>query len=216
MAVIVQPRMPPVTARLLAVTLGLSLAAAVDWQLGGNLYYQLALVPEAVWSGQVWRLATWPFVMGGPLTLIFSCVVLYVFGSDLLAVWGARRYLRYLAAIIASTGVTICLLGLLVPGVSWLPQLGGMALADAVTIAWARRFPDQPVHFYLLLVLRGRQLVNAVVATTVLFAVFFGIAWMLPELLAVAAALLLTDRAFRRWWLTRKLERIRRHLRVIT
>ena len=189
MAVIFQPRMPPITARLLAVILGLSVVAAIDRQLGGNLYHHLALVPEAVWSGQIWRLVTWPFVMGGPLSLIYTCLVLYVFGSDLIAVWGGRRYLRYLAVVIAVAGVGTCVLGLVMPGVSWLPQLGGMALADAVIIAWARRFPEQPVQFYLLLVLRGPQLVNAVVATTVLFALFFGVAWMLPELLAVAAAL---------------------------
>src|SRR5688572_27122978 len=97
MAFIVQPRMPPVSARLLAVTLGLSLAAAIDARMGGNLYQHLALVPEGVWHGQLWRLATWPFVLGGPLGLIFTCSALYVFGSDLAVVWGPRRYLRYLA-----------------------------------------------------------------------------------------------------------------------
>lgn len=215
MAVIVHRHIPPVTARLLAVILGLSLLAAIDARLGGDLYLHLALVPEAVWHGQVWRLATWPFVMGAPLTLIYTCVAVYVLGSDLLLAWGARRYLRYLALIVLVAGLGTTALGLVLPGVRWLPQLGGMVLADAIVIAWARRFPDQPVIVYFLLMVRGEALVNVVVATTVIFAVYFGIAWMLPELLAVAAALVVTDRTARRWWLTRRLARVRRRLRVV-
>ena len=214
MAVFVQPRMPRVTARLLAVTLGLSVMAALDARMGGDLYLHLALVPEDVWRGQVWRLVTWPFVLGGPLGLIFTCSALYVFGSDLATVWSPRRYLRYLAAAVGGAGVATCLLGVVLPGVSWLPYLGGMALTDAIAIAWARQFPHQPVHVYLLTV-RGESLVSAVVAVTGIFAVYFGYAWMLPELLVVAAALLLTDRSVRRWWLTRKLAWVRRKLRAM-
>ncbi|HEU5056058.1 MAG TPA: rhomboid family intramembrane serine protease [Kofleriaceae bacterium] len=214
MAFIVEPRMPPVTARLLALTLGLSLAAAIDARMGGNLYHHLALVPEDVWRGQIWRLATWPFVLGGPLGLIFTCSALYVFGSDLAVAWGSRRYLRTLALVVGGAGAGTCVLGLVLPGVSWMPYLGGMALADAITIGWARQFPHQRVHIYLLTV-RGESLVNVVVAVTGIFAVYFGFTWMLPELLVVAAALVVTDRSVRRRWLTWRLARVRRHLSVV-
>ena len=214
MAFIVQPRMPPVSARLLAVTLGLSVAAAIDARMGGNLYHHLALVPEGVWHGQLWRLVAWPFVLGGPLGLIFTCSALYVLGSDLAVVWGPRRYLRYLAIAVGGAGIATCVLGLILPGVSWMPYLGGMALADAIAIAWARQFPQQLVHIYLLTV-RGESLVNVVVAVTGIFAVYFGLGWMLPELLVVAAALVVTDRTFRRRWLNWRLARVRRHLNVV-
>ncbi|HEY8141947.1 MAG TPA: rhomboid family intramembrane serine protease [Kofleriaceae bacterium] len=215
MAVIVQRQVPPVTARLIALVLGLSLVAVIDAQMGGQLYLQLALLPAAVWHGQLWRLATWPFVMGGPLPLIYTCVVLYTCGSDLLTVWGKKRYLRYLAAVVAAAGVGTALLGLVLPGVWGLPYLGGMVLADAIIIAWARQFPEQPVQLYFFLLVRGETLVNAVVGVTVVFALYFGIDWMMPELLGVAAALLYTSRSSRRWWLKRRYERLRRHLRVV-
>ncbi len=215
MAVIVQRHVPPVTARLIALVLGTSLVTVIDARLGGELYLWLALRPEAVWHGQLWRLATWPFVMGGPLALIYTCIVLYTCGSDLLTVWGKKRYLRYLAAVAAAAGIGTSLVGLLLPGVWSLPYLGGMVLANAIIIAWARQFPEQPVQLYFFLHVRGETLVNAVVAVTAVFAVYFGIDWMMPELLAVAAALLYTSRSSRRWWLKRRYERLRRHLRAV-
>ena len=215
MAFIVQRQIPRVTARLIALVLGLSLVAVIDARMGGELYLWLALQPEAVWHGQLWRLATWPFVMGHPLALIYTVVALYTCGSDLVTVWGEKRTLRYLAAVVAAAGVGTALLGLVLPGVWGMPYLGGMVLANTIIIAWARQFPEQPVQLYFFLVVRGETLVNAVIAVTAVFAVYLGLDWMMPELLAVAAALLFTSRSSRRWWLTRRYERLRRHLRVV-
>jgi len=193
----------------------MSIVAAIDARAGGALYHHLALLPEAVWRGQVWRLMTWPFIQGGPLSLIFACVVLYVFGSDLLMTWGSPRYLRYVAGIVLIAGIGTSLIALVLPAAWALPHLGGMVVADALVIAWARRFPDQPVSMYFVLLLRGRALVSVIVAITVLFALFHGIAWMLPELLGVAAAVLHGHRPARRWWLKIKLAWTRRKLRVV-
>jgi membrane associated rhomboid family serine protease len=213
--VILLRRVPPITSALIALTLALSLAAAIDRHLGGTLFYRLALVPEAVWRGQVWRLATWPLVQGGPLALIFACVSLYFFGSGLELSWGARRYRRYLAGILLIAGVGTCLIAFVLSSAWWRPHLGGMVLGDALVIAWARQFPDSPVSIYLILVVRGPALVNIVVAATLVFAIFFGLTWALPELLAVAAALIYTSRRRRRWWLEFRRRRVRRRLRVV-
>jgi len=209
--VIFERRVPPVTTALVSVTLALSLLSAID----GALWYQLALLPDAVWRGQIWRLVTWPFAIGHPLTLLFSCVALYVFGSDLAVTWGVRRYLRTLAAVVLIAGVGTCLVSLLVPDARGLPYLGGMALADALVIAWARQFPDQPVMAYFVLLVRGPALVGVVVAATLVFAAYLGVTWMMPELIAVAAALFLSSRTGRRIWLELKLRWVRRKLRVL-
>jgi membrane associated rhomboid family serine protease len=214
-AVIVQRRVPPITTLLIAATLAMSIVVAIDARVGGELYHHLALLPEAVWHGQVWRLVTWPFIQAGPLSLMFACVVLYVFGSDLLASWNPRRYLRYIAAIVLIAGVGTSLIALVLPAAWDLPHLGGMVVGDALVIAWARQFPDQPVSLYFVLLLRGRALVSVIVAITVLFAVFHGIASMLPELLGITAALLHLNRSARRRWLKIKLAWTRRKLRVV-
>jgi membrane associated rhomboid family serine protease len=213
--VIVQRRSPQVTTVLIAVTLAMSLIVAIDARAGGELYQRLALLPEAIWRGQIWRLVTWPFIQGSPLSLILTCVTIHVFGSDLLHAWGQRRFVRYLAGVVLIAGIGTCLLALVLPAARDLPQLGGMVVADALVIAWARQFPDQPVRAYFVLVVRGRELVSVVVAVTVVFAVFYGSAWMLPELLGVAAALLHRSRTVRRSWLQLKLAWTRRKLRVV-
>jgi membrane associated rhomboid family serine protease len=195
--------------------LTLSLLAAIDARVGGALWHHLALLPEAVWRGQLWRLFTWPFVHGGPLALLFACVTIYAFGSDLLLTWGARRYLRYLAIALLVAGVGTSVLALALPGARYLPHLAGMALGDALVIAWARQFPDHPVWVYFVLLLRGPALVSLVVAVTLVFAVYAGVDWMMPELLAVGAALFLTSRSRRRWWLDIKLRWLRRRLRSV-
>jgi len=208
-------RVPPITSALIGLTLGMSVVAVIDARMGGRLLWHLALIPEAVWRGQIWRLVTWPFILGGPLALIFTCIALYTFGTDLLIQWGGRRYLRYLGGVVLVAGVGTCLAALALPGAWEMPQLGGMVLIDAIVIAWARQFPDSPVQVYFVLLLHGRALVTFTVAVTLLFAVYFGLAWALPELLAIAAALLYMHRTPRRLWLRLKLAWVRRRLSAI-
>ena len=212
---ILQRRSPQITTVLVAATLAMSLIVAIDARHGGELYQRLALLPEAIWRGQIWRLVTWPFIQGGPLSLIFACVTLHVFGSDVVRAWDPRRFVRYLAGIVLFVGVGTSLLALVLPAAWYLPQLGGMVVGDALVIAWALHFPDRPVSIYFVLLVNGRALVSVIVAVTVVFAVFHGIAWMLPELLGVAAALLHGDRTARRSWLKLKLAWTRRKLRVV-
>jgi membrane associated rhomboid family serine protease len=214
-AVIFQRRSPQVTTVLIAATLAMSLIVAIDAGNGGELRQRLALLPEAIWRGQIWRLVTWPFIQGGPLSLIFACVTLHVFGSELVRAWGPRRFVRYVAGIVLIAGIGTTLLALVLPAARHLPQLGGLVIGDALVIAWARQFPDHSVSVNLVLPVRGRELVAVIVATTVIFAVFSGIAWMLPELLGVAAALLYGARPARRPWLKLKLAWTRRNLRVV-
>lgn len=215
MAVIAQRRVPPITEALIAVTMTMSIVTVIDARMGGELYRHLALSPQAIWRGELWRLFTWPFIHGGPLSLIFACVALWAFGSDLLIAWGPKRYLRYLAGILLVAGVGTSVIALLLPSAWWMQRLGGMVLGDALVIAWARQFPHSPVWVYFVLLLRGPALVAVIVATTLVFAVYFGITWLLPELLAIAAALLHANRTWRRAWLQVRLALVRRRLRVV-
>jgi membrane associated rhomboid family serine protease len=114
-AVIVQRRTPPVTIVLITATLAMSIVAAIDARVGGKLYQHLALLPEAIWRGQIWRFVTWPFIQGGPLPLTFASVVLHVFGPDLLRAWGPGRYLRYVGGIVLISGIGTSVLALVLP-----------------------------------------------------------------------------------------------------
>jgi membrane associated rhomboid family serine protease len=215
MVVFFQRRVPTLVAGLLAVMVT-SIVAAIDARGGGGvLYDRLALEPAAVWHGELWRLVTWPVVQGGPLALAFVCLVIYWSGSDLIAAWGSARVARYLAGIVLLAGAGTSLVALVLPSAWWSSHLGGMVLGDALLIAWALQFPERRVSIYLVLVVGGPVLAYGLVALTALFAVFYGIAWVLPELLAGVGALLYMTRPHRPWLRRLRSYRARRNLGVI-
>src|SRR3954467_1641019 len=86
-------RVPWAVGLLLVVTIALSLAGAFGGRHGSPIFDLGALTPPDVLHGQVWRLATWCFLEPSPLGLIFGCLALYWFGSDLANEWGSPRFL---------------------------------------------------------------------------------------------------------------------------
>lgn len=166
------------------ITLGASIFAALD---GGWLAGWTALAPARIWRGEVWRLATWPFVEAGPTSLVLTCVAIYKFGSELAVRWGDRRLHRYVAQIVLGAGVVTCLLTA-VAGGYFMPRLGGWAVADVLVIAWARQFPERTLTIYSVLRVQGQQVVNITVGVAVVFAIYFGPVAMAPELFACIAA----------------------------
>ena len=181
--------------RWLALTLAASIVAAVD---GGWLWRWASLAPSRVWRGEIWRIATWPFLELGPLQLVLTCVAIYKFGGDLAVRWGERRLRRFMIEVLGSAAVATCVLAA-VTGAGYVQRAGGWAVGDVLAIAWARQFPEQPLVLYGLLVLRGRQIVRILLAVTIVYAVFIGPVYMAPELAACAAAAL-----YPRGWLARR------------
>ena len=183
----------PLIRHWLAITIIASLVATLD---GGFVASFAALAPSKIWHGQIWRLVTWPFVELGPMSLIVTCVAIYTLGGDLAVRWGERRLRRFMIEIVLAGGIATCLLDAVVR--HHVARCGGWVVGDALVIAWARQFPDYPVRFYGLLVLRGRSIVRFVAATTIVFAIYVGPVAMAPELVACAMAALYTPA-----WLTR-------------
>jgi membrane associated rhomboid family serine protease len=182
-------RAPPVIVGLILVTLVASIVAAVDSRGGGNLYNHLALLPSYIWDGELWRLATWILVESAPIALVSGCISLYWFGGDLVDEWGTARFVRFAAAVVLVAGAGTSVLALALDDVWQYPHLGGVALGSALVIVWALLFPDRRVRVYMVLEVGGPLLAYGTVAITVLFAIFYGIAFVLPELLAEATAL---------------------------
>ena len=187
----------PLTTWWIAITAATSIVAAIE---GGGLALRLALVPRLVWRGELWRLVTWPFVIPGALGLVFTCIAIYFFGSPLLSVWGARKLRRFILGTILIGGVGTCLVAPVVPIAWWYPHLGGMALTDALVIAWALQFPDARLRIYGLVEVGGPTLAYGTVMVTGLLVLFSSLAPFLPELLACGFALTVMTGAHRRWW----------------
>jgi len=165
-----------------------------------------ALVPSEVWRGQVWRLATWPFIEPSPLSLLFTCLSLYWFGSDLAREWGSPRFLAVFGGVTLAAAVGTCLIAQIDEGALSQRYLGSWALTCAMIVAWGLWFPDRVVRIYFVLPIRGYWLAWLTVALTVVYAVYAGWERFLPELFAEGSSLawLFRRPLLARWTTSRK------------
>jgi membrane associated rhomboid family serine protease len=182
-------RIPWAVGLILSLLVALSLLAAFGERHLTSFFDVLALRPAEVWHGQVWRLATWPFVEGSPLGLLFSCLVLYWFSPELAQVMGSRRFLTVFGGVMLAAAAGTCLIALVDPDVRGHSYLGSWALTAALVVAWGLWFPDRVIRMYFILPVRGYWVAWLTVAITVVYAVYVGWASLLPELLAEVSVL---------------------------
>jgi membrane associated rhomboid family serine protease len=175
----------------LAITLVVvsSIVSAISLRHGPKLFPVLALDPEKVWNGELWRLFTWPFPQTNPYSLIFTIVALIWFGRDLAAEWGSRWFLRIFAGVIAIASVITCVVARFDADVFRESYVGGYALTEAIFIAWGLTFPDRIVRIYFVIPIRGFWLAWLTVAISIAVALYAGWAPFLPWLAAEAAIL---------------------------
>lgn len=170
--------------RWILATIAVSIVAVLD---GGWTASWLALAPARIWHGQLWRLVTWPLVEHGPIQLILTCASIYKFGGELAIRWGDRRLRRFALQLVVGAAVVTTLLAT-ATGATELARHGGWAVAEMLTIAWARQFPDATLVVYGLLALNGRRLIRFTCGVAIVLAIYLGPVWMAPELAACAAA----------------------------
>jgi membrane associated rhomboid family serine protease len=103
---------------------------------GKRFLLRLALLPDEVWSGQVWRLVTWPLANGFDQRLLWTAVaiaLLWYFGSRLEEQIGRVRMTVLLAALIVLPGIVGTLLDL--------PQAGIRSIEIAILLIFIAEYP---------------------------------------------------------------------------
>jgi membrane associated rhomboid family serine protease len=159
-------RLPAPIALLIVVTFVASIAGA---QVPGLLQLG-ALIPELVLHGEIWRLVTWVLFELSPMGLIFAALGLFWFGGELVRLWGPGRFLLRYFGLAALSGLVPCVLALVFSPLRPLPFVGPWPIVSALIIAWATYFPGRDIFVYFVLPLRGRNLIYATFAGTLLFA----------------------------------------------
>lgn len=174
--------LPAVLAALMGAILVLSIAGVAGARNGmpGLLENGLLEVP-AVWRGQVWRLLTFVLFELGPISLIFSFMVLCWFGADLVARFGTRRFLAVFFGLAALAGAVTCLVGLASPMVALVPHAGSAPVLDGLVVAWGVFYKEREIRLWGVLRLTGRWLIVATIAGTVLYALYEGFAFFVPH-----------------------------------
>lgn len=170
---------------------------------------------------KLWQLATSPLVEISFISLLFQAFALWMFLPALERWWGMKRFLTF-AAVTSVVGVAVgSLVGVLLGGGSEMVPLAGLdPFVFAGIVAYGILFAHQPVSFFGVLPMTGRQLTWGIIAFVGLFVVL-GQAWV--EGAAMAAAMITawamtSQRASPRLWLLKmKQERLRRrsHLKVV-
>jgi membrane associated rhomboid family serine protease len=109
--------------------------------------------PAMVWQGgYLWQPFTYMWLHGGIGHLLMNLFVLWMFGSQLAMVWGAKRFLRYYllcgvgAGLIISTAPYLLVAMGLAPGYSLLiPTVGASGAIYGVLLAYSFTWPDRTI-----------------------------------------------------------------------
>lgn len=194
---------PLVVIALISVTVTYSILAAVLGRSGVVAPFELGVfTPNSVLRGEAWRLVTWVFLELDPLSLVFGCLGLFWFGSDLARAWGPLRFtLTYLILAATGAGVTTAL-SFVWASLGPRAYLGLWPVVTALLLAWASLFPNRQILVYFVLPMRGQNLIIATVGGTVLFALLGGLWPFVPHFAAQAAILFyMRGLPFGEWWL---------------
>jgi membrane associated rhomboid family serine protease len=157
---------------------------------------------------RVWTLVTSPLLEIDFLALLLSAMMLWMFVPTLERFWGTPRFFRFVA-ITSVVGTTAgCLMGLATG--NDFPIVGLSPFTYASVVAFGLIYARQPVQFFGVLPLTGRQMMFGFIAFLVLF---IGLQGLWEKGAAFAAAMLtaaiMTSKkwspglAFKRWRIAR-------------
>jgi membrane associated rhomboid family serine protease len=132
--------MPPVTQGLLIANV---LIFFVGEQLGPNIIGLFALWPWDTGLFRPWQLITYAFLHGGLTHLAFNMFGLWMFGSELERVWGARRMMNFYGVSV----LVAALAQLLVTGLlgAQAPTVGASGGLFGLLIGFAMVFPRRKI-----------------------------------------------------------------------
>lgn len=119
----------------------LGAASLVLWAISQRASLELALIPELVRQGQVWRLVTWPLANQPTLWTIIGLAIFWYFGRELEGLTGRNRFAWLLAfvTIIPAIAATLLLI----------PQAGFRPLQFAVFLLFIAQYPFARFFFGL-------------------------------------------------------------------
>jgi membrane associated rhomboid family serine protease len=127
----------------------------------GGIFHWLGLIPRAVLElFAVWQLFSYMFLHDpfGFGHILFNMLTLWMFGKDVEATWGTRRFLRYY--FICGVGAGLCVvIGNALFGTMDTRTIGASGAIYGVLLAYGMLFPDSTVLFSFLFPIKAKYLV---------------------------------------------------------
>jgi membrane associated rhomboid family serine protease len=121
----------------------------------------LGLVPALVTGNfWIWQVATYMFLHGGLLHILFNMLALWMFGTELERLWGTRFFLKFYFVSGIGAGILTVLFSLLPFGFAHqLHQsivIGASGAIYALLLAYGLYFPDRPIYLYFVFPIPAR------------------------------------------------------------
>jgi membrane associated rhomboid family serine protease len=131
------PPMPPITKAFLLAIVGMFCLSL----LVPSLQFWLALWPLQSGAFMPWQPVTYAFLHGDPMHLFFNALGLWMCGSELERVWGARRYWQLLLASVLAAALVQLLLTATMGSAR--PTVGASGALFGLLLSFGMLFPDR-------------------------------------------------------------------------
>ena len=203
------PAAGPTTRRLCGLLVAVSVLFRIAGRKLGPGGEWLVFDVERLQAGELWRLLTYPFVEGDPLSLLLSAAGLYFLGAWYEARVGSRAMLRFFAASSVGGALLAVVFHFLLNSLGLFVDRGSaegpQVVIDAMLVALALEAPESRVMFGFILPLPARTVVWLLVGVQLLFALMQGQAAVSITLGGMAMGwLLFTGRWNPRLWRRRR------------
>lgn len=159
---------------LIAVQVVIEISGGVDLNIAGGLYEVFGLNRPGVLAGRVWQFATYPFLHGGWMHLLFNWLIIYLMGGRVSHILGGRAFAKiFFGGVIVGGLLHVVLqpkypLGEGGPMIAYAPLVGASAGALALLLALTSLSPDSRMWPIMV---SGKNLGRGLlVATLILFA----------------------------------------------
>jgi membrane associated rhomboid family serine protease len=180
----------------------------------------LIATPDSIWHRfSLWQLVTSPLIQPDFIKLLFEGFLLFMFLPALERWWGKKRFLLFalytsVAGVLVGTGV-----GALLGGVHGVTPVSGLEpFIFASILAFGVLYANQPVQFFGVLPMTGKQMAIGITAFTAVFIVI-GQKWVegAAQGSAMLLALLMTSSRSspKLYWLKWKQRRMRSKFSVV-
>ncbi|MBI2389981.1 MAG: rhomboid family intramembrane serine protease [Deltaproteobacteria bacterium] len=146
------PRLTPAVKAMLIGVVALFVVQMIEqeWLQRGWFARFLLLHPKQIFQKfpELWRLVTWPVVEApDPRALLFGCITLYFFATELEEDFGTRRFVLFMAISVLSIGVVAALYGLAHPVYFSKPVYGLEPIGYLLITMWGMRYPHRRLFF---------------------------------------------------------------------
>jgi membrane associated rhomboid family serine protease len=204
------------------IVLGLQVGLSLIWLMGNrdvkaNIAEWVAASPSQVFEHyRVWTLVTSPLLEMGFLSLLLTGLMMWMLVPTLERFWGTARFLRFVAITSIAGTIAGCLVGYLLGNDIAITGLSPMIIGAVV--AFGVIYARQPVQFFGVLPLSGREFMFGMLAVFALSAILQG-HWE-PGAAQAAAAIAAAIMTSKRWspglaWKRWRIARARARLSVI-